>query len=218
MFREILYTHVRWTRAMVASMAVLTFLTPALAWFFGAARVWDPSNPQAVRLGFQTVGPVLTIIAILGSFLLAAYPWTLDAAAKHVLPLSLPVTWRRYVAMRFGAGAMLLAIPTVTLWLGSLLALSMMTLPPTLRAYPHALALRFLAGCLLVYALAFFLQYVTGRRSTMILLGLMVGGSVLLFALQVTGNGGLVSLAVEWLTKFPGPLAVFSAEWKLVDV
>src|SRR5687768_10984756 len=111
MFKEILYTHVKWTRTMVASMAVLTFLVPALAWWLGATQIWDPANPRAVIAGFATISPVLTIIAILGAFLLASYPWTIDGAAKHVLPLSLPITWTRYVSMRYGAGALLLLIP-----------------------------------------------------------------------------------------------------------
>ncbi len=218
MFRQILFTQLRWTRTMIAAMAILTFLTPAMAWWLGATRVLNPQSPRAIMAGFQSVSMILIITSLLGAFLVAAYPWTQDAAAKHVLPLSLPVTWRRYVAMRFGAGALTLVLPALTLWLGSVATLALIDLPSTLRAYPGTLALRFLLATLMAYAGTFALQYLAGRRSAIVMLVVLLGGLVLGLVLQFAGLNFIVERFFEFLTTSPGPLAVFAADWKLVDV
>jgi hypothetical protein len=218
MFRQIMLTQLRWTRLMVAIMTVAAFVTPAAAWWMGGTRVEYPARPAAVVIGFQSAGPMIVGIALLGAFLLAAYPWTMDAATRHVLPLSLPIPWRRYVAMRFGAGALLLIPPTIALWVGCLVVLGMIDLPATLRAYPTALALRFLAAAMLTYSTVFALQYMAGRRSALVALGIVVTVGALSFGLSVTGNSEFGAMFMDWLTEFPGPLAVFSTEWKLIDV
>lgn len=218
MFGQILFTQWRWTRVMVATMAIGAFVTPAVAWWLGGQRVLDPARPAAVIYGFGMVAPMLVLISLLGSFLLAVYPWTMDAAARHVLPLSLPIRWRQYVAMRFGAGALLLVVPAIALWLGSLLLLSMMDLPTTLRAYPGAIALRFLAASMLVYAMVFALQYLAGRRSAMVALVLVLAFGLASFTLQWTGNAEFGARVMRVLTDFPGPFAVYTTEWKLIDV
>ena len=218
MFAQILYTQWRWTRALVASVAVVTFLAPVLAWRLAGGNAEGFTNPQAVMVGFAFVGPILAFVAITGAFLLAAYPWTVDAQAKHVYPLALPITWPRYVAMRFGAGALTLLIPSVTLWLGGLLVLALIELPPTLRAYPGTLALRFLAGALLAYTLTFALQNLARRKSPIVVLGILLVAVFLVLGMIVMGYGEVISAVADWLTTWPGPLAVFSAEWKLIDV
>lgn len=218
MFRQILFTHLRWTRTIVVSMAVLTFLTPAMAWWIGGTRVLNPMNPRAMMAGFQSVSPMLILISLLGAFLVAAYPWTVEAQTRHVLPLSLPIPWRRYVALRFGAGALTLLLPALTLWIGALAALALMELPPTLRAYPGTLAIRFLAATLLAYAGTFALQYLAGKKSAVVLLVTLLAAVLLSFALEFTGNRALTQRLMEWLTTAPGPLAVYAAEWRLIDV
>lgn len=218
MFRQILFTHLRWTRTILASMAVLTFLTPALAWWIGASRVLNAASPRAIMAGFQSVSTILIVTSLLGAVLMAAYPWTVEAATKHVLPLSLPVTWRRYVTMRFGAGALTLVLPALTLWLGALITMAMIDLPDTLRAYPGTLAIRFLTATLLAYAGTFALQYLAGRRSAVVLLVALVAMAVVSLGLEFTGNRAVVDRLVEWVTTAPGPLAVYAADWKLVDV
>lgn len=218
MFRQVFITQLRWTRMMVALMTVAAFIVPAAAWSMGGNRVLDPTRPAAVIAGFESVGPMILAIALLGSFLLAAYPWTMDAASRHVLPLSLPLPWRHYVTMRFGAGAMLLLLPTAALWLGSMIVLAMIELPPTLRAYPTTLALRFLAACLLTYAAVFALQYLAGRRSAVVALVLVCALGVISFTISLTGMGEFGGMVAQWLTDFPGPFAVFTSEWKLIDV
>jgi hypothetical protein len=218
MFGQIMFTQWRWTRLIVASMTVFAFMAPSIAWWVGAERVVYPTKPAAVMAGFESTGPMIAVLAMLGAFLLAAYPWTMDAASKHVLPLSLPIPWRRYVSLRYAAGALLLIPSAVALWLGSLFILSIVELPQTLRAYPGALALRFFAASLLMYSLVFALQYVAGKRSPVVALSLVVGVALLGFGLEAIGSGEINRRLTMWLAEFPGPFAVFVTEWKLIDV
>jgi hypothetical protein len=218
MFRTILFTQLRWTRLLITGMSVVTFLIPAIAWWLGGMSAQYPERPSAIIIGFESVGNMLMLVAGLGAFFAAAYPWMQDAASRHVFALSLPVRWREYLAMRFGAGALTLLLPAFTLYLGSLFALSMVQMPATLRAYPGTLALRFLAATLLAYALTFAVQYVAGRRAALVLVGVVIGGAVLSFGLKAFGLGGALDGIVSAIFDFPGPFAVFTAEWKLVDV
>jgi hypothetical protein len=218
MFRTILFTQLRWTRLLVVGMAVVSFLVPAIAWWLGGMSAQYPERPGAIIIGFQSVGGMLMLVAGLGAFFVAAYPWMMDAASRHVFALSLPIRWREYLAMRFGAGALTLLLPALTLYLGSLFALSMLELPATLRAYPGTLALRFLAASLLAYSLTFAVQYIAGRRAALVIVGVVVGGAVLSFGLRMFGLGGALDGLVSAIFDFPGPFAVFTAEWKLVDV
>jgi hypothetical protein len=218
MFRQILLTQLKWTRTLLIASAVIVFATPALAWRAGFAATYGAAAAGSVMNGFSAVGPLLMLLACLFGFLFAAQPWSVEAAAQHVYPLSLPIRWSRYVAMRFSAGALTLLVPTFSLWLGSLFAVSLIALPPTLRAYPGLLAFRFLLGCLLIYALTFLLQYVAGRRSSVVILSLLVVGIVGALALSMTGNQFVLARIGSWLTDWPGPFAVFANDWKLIDV
>lgn len=218
MFKQILFTQFRWTRLAIGSMAFIAFLVPAVAWWLGGMRVLNPSSHVALMVGFDEVGMSLVIIAVLGAFLVAALPWQTDAATRHVLPLSLPITWRHYVTMRFGAGALTLLLPTLALWIGCMIALALVDVPATLRAYPGALSLRFLAVCLFAYAATFALQYLAGRKSAVTVLVILLAGCVLVFVQNMLGLGGLTDGLMDALVRVPGPLAVFASDWALIDV
>jgi hypothetical protein len=223
MFEQILRTNLKWTRVTVATFAVAAFLLPVLAWRFGApsyvvAAGIDPADARFVMAGFEPVGFFVATIAVLGAFILAAQPWNMDAAARHVYPLSLPVPWRRYVAMRYAAGALTLAVPAAALWVGALLALAMVQMPPTLRAYPGALALRFLFASLLAYSATFALQYVFGRRAALVALVALLAIVTVVFGLELSGNGARIDAIGRFLMEWPGPLSLFGNTWRLVDV
>ncbi len=218
MFRMILLTQLRWTRPMLDLMSMCAFLTPAFAWFVGGTRVERSASPVAIIAGFDSAGPLLAAIALLGAFVLAAQSWSIEAQTKHVQALALPLPWWQYVGMRFAAGALTLVLPAIALWLGGMLAVSIVTLPETLRAYPGALAVRFLAASLLAYAMTFSLQYLSGRRSPLTLLIILGVIAVGWAAVQLTGNRALVAAVVRFLFDFPGPFSVFAADWKLIDV
>lgn len=218
MFTQILWTQLKWTRTLLAVLAVVTFAAPSLAWRLGDAGAGSASAPTAIMVGFSAVGPILMVIACLAGFVLVAHTWNLDGAAKHVYALSLPLPWSRFVAMRFGAGALSLLIPTLALWLGSLVALLMVQMPPTLHSYAGTLALRFLLGALLAYALSFLLQYLAGRRAPVVLLVLLLAVVGVTFVLGMLGYTRLLGTIGHALVEWPGPLAVFARDWKLIDV
>lgn len=218
MFNQILFTQMRWTRLALGSMAFAAFLMPAVAWWLGGMRVLDPSSHVALMVGFDEVGLMLVVIAGLGAFLVAALPWQADAATRHVLPLALPITWRRYVAMRFGAGALTLLLPTVALWIGCMITLARVDLPASLRAYPGSLSLRFLAVAMFAYAVTFALQYIAGRKSGLTVLIVLLAGVALVSVQSMLGLNGLTDILMDALVRVPGPLAVFATDWSLIDV
>ena len=217
MFAMILRTHWKWTRLLVGGIALLAFLMPALAWRlsrYGGGIV----GPVQMMDGLAGLGPMLAFLALLGAFVLAVYPWTLDAETKHVYPLSLPISWPRYVGMRYLAGGLTLLVPALALYVGSRFALSFIVLPPLLRAYPGALALRFLLAALVAYSATFALQYLAGRRATLVALVIVLGFTFLIAGLEIFGARQASQAIGEFLFQWPGPFGVFSQSWVLIDV
>lgn len=217
MFTMILRTHWKWTRLLVGGIALLAFLSPALAWRLsgiGSRLV----TPMQLMDGLVVLGPMLAFLALLGAFVLAVYPWTLDAETKHVYPLALPITWPRYVGMRYLAGAITMLLPALALYIGCLFALSFVELPPLLRAYPGALTVRFLLAALVAYSVTFALQYVAGRRATLVALMVMLGFTLLITGLELAGANGVGNAIGEFLFQWPGPFGVFTQSWVLIDV
>jgi hypothetical protein len=218
MFGQILYTQVKWTRAVLAVFSVMAFALPTFIWRVGRDMTWTDNTALQVIAGFGGLGPALGILAATIGFILVAVAWSADASARHVYPLSLPITWSRYAGMRFAAGALTLLVPAVALWLGALFVLASIDVPATLQAYPATLALRFFLGAVMAFALSFLLQYLMGRRAA-ITLGIVI--------ISVLGTGAVMSLlgldavlsrVTALLTEWPGPLAIYAADWMLIDV
>jgi hypothetical protein len=218
MFGQILYTQIKWSRASLAVLSVLAFTAPSAIWRTFHGTYYGTASAMEVLAGFGILGTALSLLAFLSGFVMVAHAWQVDAAAKHVYPLSLPLPWSRYVMMRFGAGALLLLVPAIALLLGSLLILALIDIPNTLRAYPFGLAGRFLLGSLVGYALTFTLQYLSGRSAAKLLLGILVAFATFAIGAETFGKGDWVGLFLTSLFEFPGPLGVFGAEWMLIDV
>ena len=218
MFGQILYTQVKWTRATLAILSVVAFAMPAGLWRAARQGYYTNYTAMEVMSGFAFLGSALGSLAFLCGFMMVAQPWAVDGAARHVYPLSLPISWKRYVAMRFGAGALLLIIPALTLWLGCLLVLALVPIPETLQAYPTTLAFRFLLGALVSYAVVFAVQYLSGRKAAHLLLAALLLATAVAVVAELTGNERLMVTAFNYLFEWPGPLAVFGAEWMLIDV
>lgn len=217
MFAMILRTQWAWTRAAVFGFAGIAFIFPALAWRM--ARASARSNDiVALMDGFATLGPMLGFLALLGPFVLASLPWNIDHETRHVYPLSLPLRWSQWVGMRFAAGAITLLLPALALYIGALATTSSIELPPLLRAYPGALAARFLLACLVAYGLTFALQYLAGRRAAVValvgLIGFGLGGTIL----SMLGAGDAVEAIGRFIFITPGPLGIFVEPWSLIDV
>jgi hypothetical protein len=217
MFAMILRTQWSWTRAAVGGISLLAFLFPALAWRIFASSQQDAAVLQ-VMYGFASLGPMLSALAMIGPFVLAALPWTIDHEAKHVYALSLPVTWARFVWMRFAAGAMTLVFPAIALYVGCRAVVAMIELPPLLRAYPAALSLRFLLACFVAYGITFALQYLAGRRAAVVVLVSLLTTGVIGVALAMFGLGEAVTAVGSFLFDWPGPFSIFVEPWTLIDV
>lgn len=217
MFTQILYTQWRWTRASLGAFIVFGFVLPVALW-----RLMGPNEgtttAATLMSAFEQIGAFLAVVALLGGFVLAVQPWTVDAATKHVYPLSLPITWPRYVAMRYGAGALSLLGPAIALWLGCLVTIAMVDLPATMHAYPGTLAARFLLASLITYSAVFALQYLTGRRAVLFLLGILLLFLLGAMILDLTGNREMRERITSLIFEWPGPLSVFTADWSLIDV
>jgi hypothetical protein len=214
MFRVILYTQWKWTRLALLPGVIIAFSLPVLSiqgsgdWGFaswalrtaGGWAVWFPALAAALGL------------------LVAVTAWREDHRGGHVYALSLPIERWRYALLRFAAGALLLAAPIVALWVGSLIATAAASIPPTLRAYPNALALRFALAAFVAYGLFFAISAGTARTAAYVLgaVAVVIALDVLLKAAGVEMSIG--SEVMAWLTRAPGPLTVFTGRWMLIDV
>jgi len=218
MFRVILYSHWKWSRLIVALGSVAGFALPIVS-LQGAAS-GDRSALAAGELlqAVQSWGVLYPVLAAGLGLLVAITTWAPDHRGRHVHALSLPVPRWRYVALRFGAGTALLAAPIVAVVAGALLATWSATIPPGLQGYPVALAVRFALAVLVAYAVFFAVSAGTARTAG-ILLGIL-GSIILVQILAGVANleldlfGRLQVVVLDW----PGPLAIFTGRWMLIDV
>jgi hypothetical protein len=218
MYRMLLYTQWKWSRLGLAILAVAAFMIPLLS--VGYAGTANAAEQEAMRIlaTVQRWSVYYPVIASALGLFVAGAAWRADHQGGHVYALTLPVPRWRYVLLRFGAGALLLAVPVVLLWVGAVVASMAATVPPGLHAYPHALAIRFALAALVAYAVFFGISAGSARTAGIILS--VIGGLVLVqFLLAATGNPsqflfGLFDRLVVW----PGPLEVFTGSWMLIDV
>jgi len=218
MFRVMLYSQWKWTRLIVALGSVAAFALPLVS-VQGAARA--DSNPlQAGELlqAVQSWGTLYPVLAAALGLLVAIATWAPNHRGRHVHAMSLPLPRWRYVLLRFGAGTTLLAAPVIAVSAGALLATWSATIPAGLQGYPVALAIRFALAVLVAYAVFFAVSAGTARTAG-IILGL-IGGVILVQIIAGVANvdldvlGRLQVVVLNW----PGPLAIFTGRWMLIDV
>jgi len=218
MFRVMLYSQWKWTRLIVALGSIAAFALPLVS-VQGAARA--DSNPlQAGELlqAVQSWGTLYPVLAAALGLLVAIATWAPDHRGRHVHAMSLPLPRWRYVLLRFGTGTTLLAAPVFAVSAGALLATWSATIPAGLQGYPVALAIRFALAVLVAYAVFFAVSAGTARTAG-IILGL-IGGVILVQIIAGVANvdldlfGRVQVLVLNW----PGPLAIFTGRWMLIDV
>src|SRR3989442_11968598 len=153
-----LYSKGKWSRLIVALGSVAAFALPIIS-VQGAARA-DASPLQAGELlqAVQSWGTLYPVLAAALGLLVAIATWAPDHRGRHVHALSLPLPRWRYVLLRFGAGATLLAAPVIAVAAGALLATWSATIPAGLQGYPVALAIPFPLAVLLPYSRFFALS------------------------------------------------------------
>jgi hypothetical protein len=193
------------------------FFIPTIMVRVGFEYVDGYSIRSVLNVGLYA-GLFFCALALLCAFGLAWRPYILDAALKHVGPLSLPISWAKFVQMRFLAGVALLTIPTVAVWFGALIATASVPIPPTLHTYPGGIAIRFFLAAVSGYGAAFALQYVAGKHAVRVAIILLIAIFGIEFIGQVLGYDSVLVNAWNALVNWPGPFAIFGARWMLIDV
>src|SRR6266550_1089856 len=157
------------------------------------------------------------LIAALG-LLVAIAAWAADHRGRHIHALTLPLPRWHYVLLRFAAGFVLLVAPIAAVLAGAFLATWTATLAPGLQAYPIALTVRFALAVFVAYAVFFAISAGTARTA-----GIILSVIALLIFVQVVANMASLDLNLTGVLQTalvggPGPLAVFTGRWMLVDV
>lgn len=218
MFSAILYTQWKWSRVGVVLTVVVAFALPVFT--VQSAGTADPTRWDALMVldAARSWSPWYAALALALGLLAATTAWTHDHRGKHVYALSLPIPRWHYVLLRYGVGAVLLMAPLFALWVGALLATATATIPPGLRVYPTALAVRFGLAVLVSYSIFFAISAGTTRTAGYVLSA--IGALVVLDALFAVGNVEveLISPVFDRLVTLPGPFEIFTGRWMLIDV
>jgi len=218
MFRAILYSQWKWSRLIVALGTLAGFALPLVS-LQGAARAdRSPLEAEALLHAVQAWGVLYPLLAAALGLLVAIVTWAPDHRGRHIHALTLPLPRWRYVLLRFATGATVLAGPILGVSIGALIAVAAATLPPGLHGYPLALAVRFALAALVAYALFFAVSAGTARTA-----GIILGVIGAIVVVQVFASVANLELNVAdhlqmVLTNWPGPLAVFTGRWMLIDV
>ena len=219
MFGKILKAQWTSVRVVVIAFSVIAFTIPLASVFYGGSLVLGSEFQVTAWLyNASIVGQAIPITALALGVLLGMAAWTADHAGRHVYALSLPIPRWRFVMMRFGAGATLLAAPVIALGAGASLAAMAVHLPEGVHAYPMQLTLRFALSALLMFAIFFTISIGT-RRVVLGVLGTLGGMALADILLNAVGfNTSIVSGFYTLLTHWPGPLAILMGRWALFDV
>jgi hypothetical protein len=217
MFRAILFQQWKWTRPIVALGTVAAFAIPLFSLRSSSAAM---DHKMAARLlgDIQSWGVLYPTLAGALGVLVAIALWTPDHRGRHVYSLALPIARWRYVTLRYLAGLTLLAAPVVALALGAIIASATASLPTGLHPYPMGLAVRFALAALVAFTLFFAVSSGTARTAATILgaIGALVIVQILLSAMGSQAN--VLMPIVNALLTAPGPFAIFTGRWMLIDV
>jgi hypothetical protein len=213
MYRMILLTQWKWTRAIVLIATIVGFTLPLAS--LQSAGGTGRANDFVARM--QVFGVWYALLAASIGLMVALTAWAHDQRGRHVYALSLPVSRAQYVLMRLGAGLSFLLPPTFALLLGALFVSAFGDIPSGLTVYPLALTLRFLFATCVAYTLFFAIASATQKTA-----GIILGAAATLLLTQYLFGVLGVDLdvferVVDVLFRSPGVFSVFSGRWSLVD-
>lgn len=218
MFRQMLYVQWKWNRDVLAFLVVAAFVTPLWSFWLGTRGI-GVASAQELITGGRVVGGFCLVLAVLAGGALAAQGYGMDDRGGHTYALSLPVTRSRFLATRSAAGFTLLVLPALAAWLGSLVTVSQIVVPDSIRAYPGALALRLLLGAWLAHSCVFALRYAAGRRSKGVILAILLALIVSSMVFGVLPETRRVLGPIgTFLSANPGPFGILFGRWSLFDV
>ena len=213
MFKAIVETQWRWTRAYALVGTVLGFVIPLAS--LQVAQGTDSANEFVTVMARWGVWYALLAAAL--GLVVAFMAWTHDHRGRHVYALILPVPRARYALMRLGAGMLFLLPPVVAVLLGGLAVATLGGIPQGLQSYPLALALRFAFAALVSYSVFFAIASATPRAAGVVLAliaAVLLTGYV--FAIAEIPFDPIRRLA-DVLFSSPGIFSVFTGRWALID-
>lgn len=216
MLREMIRIQWKACRHIVIALAVAAFALPIVSVRVG----WKGAGANFPRflMELQLWGFFYPALAVVMAVAISVAIWVSDRRGHHIYAMLLPLPRWRYVLLRYAAGLVLLAPPVIALWLGALLATSSLELPPGLRSFPHALALKFALVLVLLFGFAFGTA-AASRRALGIafrLVALFLAVHVALILLSPRDN--LLWTVVTALATWPGPFTLLGGRWMLIDV
>ncbi len=230
MFQQILFIHWKGIRFGLLPLMVVSFGLPLLVVQGLVSGSEDPEVASLAATGMlgalRAWAPLLPLIASIAGVTLALSAWAWDHRQNHVYSLSLPFARWEYVLLKMGGGAVLLLLPCIAFWIGAVLATSSLEIPIGLRAYPTAVAIRFLLTALIIYSALFALAAGTFRTAIWILFlatVLLVSGEMIFDFLGRTIHPSIDGFSfLEWALdlslSWPGPFEVLTGSWMLIDV
>jgi len=200
---------------LVIALAVAAFALPLVSVRLG----WrGGTNLPFFLTQLELWGLFYPGLAVAAAIVLAIGIWASDRRGHHIYAFLLPIPRWRYVLLRYEAGLVLLVPIVLCLWVGAMIAAASVDLPPGLRVFPHALALKFALSLMLLFGFAFAAAAASGR-----VLGFALRGLGLLIALHIallllSSRTNLIGTLVSALATWPGPLAPLGGRWMLIDV
>lgn len=218
MFRVVLGSVWKWSRWPVVLGTIAGFAIPVLSVQGASSADRNPLPPDLLLHSLQSWGVLYPVLAAALGLVVAICVWAPDNRGRHVHALSLPVARWRYVALRYGAGLTVLVLPMAVLLIGAIVATATSTVPPGLQSYPLSLGLRFALAVIVGYSVFFAVSSATTRTAGIILL---VGAA--LVVIQIVARAAGIGLDLPFLLQntvfsWPGPLAIFTGHWLLIDV
>ena len=180
--------------------------------------------PAILLQSLESMSVVFPYLAAITGALIALSAWNWDHRAGHVYALALPLSRARYALLKLWAGAVILLVPTLAIWVGAWIATTTVDIPAGLRMYPFAFGARFLLAGVLVYAAMFALAAGTIRTTLITVISgvvVIVVGAIVIpwvetqYMLDLRTPTELIGHA---LTEWGGPFRVFGGSWLLIDV
>ena len=215
MQRAILRIQWKACRHLVIALSLAAFALPIVSVRLG----WSGAraNLPLFLTELQLWGFFYPLLAGVGALIIALGIWMSDRRGQHVYAMLLPLPRWRYVLLRYIGGLVLLAPVAVALWIGALIASHGLDLPPGIRIYPHAIALRFALALLLLFGFAFAFASASGRTIGIAirLVGLFLAVHIATSLLIPHSN--LLWTAATALATWPGPFAPLGGHWMLID-
>lgn len=214
MFKALMAVQWKWTKGAALLATILGFAIP-----LASVQAIDSTlmGAVAVVLRMQEFGVGYALLAGGVGLAFAVLAWSSDHKGRHVYALALPIDRSRYSAMRFGAGALFLLLPSFGVLAGSHVAVMIANVPPGLHVYPVALTLRFLLASAVAFSI-FFAVAASTTKAAGIILGGFASVLILAFVFSVASiQYDLLGHVQDFLFNEPGPLSVFTGRWMLID-